>query len=98
MNDEQTPEGGVQLAGESPVFLSDPAQDALMRMVMEISAELWVERERRIALEDVLVQSGVIAADAVENYAPGPERTLEINAQRDALVNGIYKELKRMMG
>lgn len=69
-----------------------------MRMVMEISAELWVERERRMALEDVLVQSGVIAADAVENYAPDGDRSEAIQAQRDALVNGIYKELKRMMG
>lgn len=88
----------MPLAGDSPVFLSDPVQDALMRMVMEISAELWVERERRMALEDVLVQSGVIAADAVENYLPDSDRSEEIRAQRDALVNGIYKELKRMMG
>lgn len=94
---EQTPEGGVPLAGESPVFLKDPVQDALMRMVMEISAELWVERERRMALEDVLVQAGAIAADAVENYSPDSDRAEAIRAQRDALVNGIFKELKRMM-
>ena len=93
---DQTPEGGEPLAGDDPILLKDPVVDALMRMVMEITAELWVERERRIALEDVLEGAGVITRDAVEGYEPTGERAAAFKQQRDELINGVFKELRRL--
>ena len=93
---EQTPEGGEPLAGDDPVLLKDPVVDALMRMVMEITAELWVERERRLALEDVLQDAGVIAPNAIEDYQPDSEQAAAIRGQRDELINGVFKELRRL--
>ncbi len=93
---EQTPEGGEPLAGADPVLLKDPVTDALLRMVMEVTAELWVERERRMALEDVLGETGVLAVDAVENYAPDETRAAAVRAARDELINGVFKELRRL--
>ena len=93
---EQTPEGGVPLAGDDPVLLKDPISDALMRMVTEITAELWVERERRLALEAVLQEAGLLSTDAVENYRPTEAQAADIKRQRDDLVNGVFKELRRM--
>ncbi len=92
----QTPEGGEPLAGDDPILLKDPVVDALMRMVMEITAELWVERERRLALEDVLQAAGVIGPETVENYDPDEERAAAIQRQRDDLINGVFKELRRL--
>ena len=93
---EQTPEGGVPLAGDDPVLLKDPISDALMRMVTEITAELWVERERRLALEAVLQEAGLLSSDAVENYRPTEAQAAEIKRQRNELVKGVFKELRRM--
>ena len=93
---EQTPEGGEPLAGDNPVLLKDPVVDALMRMVMEITAELWVERERRLALEDVLQDAGVLAPNAIETYRPDSDRAVAIREQRDELINGVFKELRRL--
>ncbi len=95
--DLQTPEGGVPLAGADPVLLEDPATDALMRMVTELTAELWVERDRRMVLEDVLVDAGVIDGAALENYVPKGERGERFSAERHALVQSVFKELRRLV-
>ena len=95
--DQQTPEGGVPLAGADPVLLQDPVTDALMRMVTELTAELWVERDRRMVLEDVLVKAGIIDAETLENYAPEGERRAEFSAERNALVQSVFKELRRVV-
>ena len=92
----QTPEGGVPLAGADPMLLTDPATDALVRMVTELTAELWVERDRRMVLEDVLVEAGVISADSLERYTPDGPRAAHFRAERDALVQSVFKELRRV--
>ena len=93
---EQTPEGGEPLAGDDPVLLKDPVVDALLRMLLELTAELWVERERRIALEDVLDATGVISRQAVEDYRPAGARAAALKGERDHLINGVFKELRRL--
>jgi hypothetical protein len=93
----QTPEGGVPLAGADPVLLEDPVTDALMRMVTELTAELWVERDRRMVLEDVLVDAGVIDLDKLESYVPQGARGERFAAERHALVQSVFKELRRIV-
>lgn len=95
--DNQTPEGGVPLAGADPVLLDDPATDALMRMVTELTAELWVERDRRMVLEDVLIDAGVIRPETLENYVPQGARGERFAAERQALVQSVFKELRRIV-
>ena len=93
----QTPEGGVALAGDDPILLEDPATDALVRMVTELTAELWVERDRRMVLEDVLVDAGVISSDSLERYVPDESRSERYRSERDALVRSVFKELRRVV-
>jgi len=93
----QTPEGGVPLAGDDPVLLPDPVTDALLRMVTELTAELWVERDRRMVLEDVLVDAGVISSATLENYVPPESRRQHYRDERDALVQSVFKELRRVV-
>lgn len=94
---EQTPEGGIPLAGNDPLLLPDPATDALVRMVTELTAELWVERDRRMVLEDVLVDAGVIRAESLENYIPDESRQERYRSERDALIQSVFKELRRVV-
>lgn len=93
----QTPEGGVALAGDDPMLLQDPATDALVRMVTELTAELWVERDRRMVLEDVLVDAGVIDSDSLESYVPDESHRGRYRSERDALVQSVFKELRRVV-
>ncbi len=92
----QTPEGGTPLAGPDPVYLRDPLLDATVRMVVELTAQLWVEREHRLALEGRLAESGVLPAAALENWQPTAEHLARVKRERDRLVDDVFKELRRI--
>lgn len=94
--DPQTPEGGMPLAGDDPTYLADPVQDASVRMLVELAAQLWVERERRLALEALLVDRGLLPADAVESFAPSAETKSRIRAERAQFIEDVFKELRRI--
>lgn len=93
---DQTPEGGTPMVGDDPIYLKDPVLDATVRMLVELAAQVWVERERRLALETVLAQRGVIAADAVERFAPTPEQQAAFRAERARFMEDVFKELRRI--
>lgn len=93
---EQTPEGGAPLAGDDPVYLRDPVLDATMRMLVELAAQVWVDRERRLAIEALLEERGVLTREALERYQPSPERLAAIKAERDRFIEDVFKELRRI--
>ncbi|MCS6947596.1 MAG: hypothetical protein NZM12_08275 [Steroidobacteraceae bacterium] len=91
----QTPEGGTPLAGDDPVYLRDPLLDATVRMLVELAAELWVERERRLVLEARLETAGLLRGTPSDE---GPDHALRerIKAERDRFIDGVFKELRRI--
>ncbi|NCT81978.1 MAG: hypothetical protein GXC94_02450 [Comamonadaceae bacterium] len=59
--------------GKRPNFLDDPAVERVMSIAMAVAGELAVARERMDTLERVLIQQGVMPADAIEAYVPDAE-------------------------
>jgi hypothetical protein len=92
----QTPEGGAPLAGADPTYIQDPVLDATVRMVVELAAQVWVERERRLALEALLVQRGVMTADALEGFTPNADQQAAFRAERSRFIDDVFKELRRL--
>jgi hypothetical protein len=92
----QTPEGGTPLAGTDPVYLEDPVLDATVRMVVELAAQVWVERERRLALEALLVERGVMSAGALESFQPDAEAQQRLKVERARFIEDVFKELRRI--
>lgn len=89
----QTPEGGTPLAGPDPIYIQDPLLDATVRMVVELAAQVWVERERRLTLEARLLSAGMLAPD---HWQASPEHTARLKRERDIFVEDIFKELRRI--
>ncbi len=92
----QTPEGGAPLTGEFPYYFDDPVKDALVNVILELAGQVWIGRERQMALEDVLIGSGVIGPEAVESYEPDTGRSQAIRAARNAFVADIFEEFRRI--
>lgn len=92
----QTPEGGAPLIGADPTYIQDPALDATVRMLVELAAQVWVERERRLALEAVLVERGVMTAVALEQFTPDATQTAAFRAERARFIEDVFKELRRL--
>lgn len=81
-----------------PAFLPHPLMDQLLQTVIALGAELWIERDRRMALEAVLVERGVIDANTVENHRPGADEQQARAAARSALVERTLGGLKDIPG
>ncbi len=92
----QTPEGGTPLAGPDPVYLESPVLDATVRIVVELAAQVWIERERRLALEQLLVARGLVAAGALETFQPDAAQTAALKAERGRFIEDVFKELRRI--
>ncbi len=92
----QTPEGGTPLVGADPVYLEDPVLDATVRMLVELAAQVWVERERRLALEALLVERGVVNAGALEALQPDASLRQRLKAERARFIEDVFKELRRI--
>ncbi|MCU0761234.1 MAG: hypothetical protein MUF07_18815 [Steroidobacteraceae bacterium] len=93
---DQTPEGGAPLAGPDPVYLENPVLDATVRMLVELSAQVWIERERRLALETLLAERGVLAAEAIEKFRPDAAQAAAFKAERARFIEDVFKELRRI--
>ena len=86
----QTPEGGTPLAGPDPVYLADPVLDATVRMLVELSAQVWIERERRLSLEALLAQRGLLAPADLEEFRPDPPLASRLREERDRFIEDVF--------
>ena len=93
---EQTPEGGAPQAGPDPVYLENPVLDATVRMVVELAAQVWIERERRITLENVLAARGLLDAASIEAFRPDAAQAAALKAERARFIEDVFKELRRI--
>lgn len=92
----QTPEGGTPLVGDDPVYLKDPVLDATVRMVVELAAQVWVDRERLLVIESLLDERGVLTREAIEQFKPDARRLAEIQQERARFIEDVFKELRRI--
>lgn len=77
-------------------FLADPVSDQLVRVVMELGAALWVERRRTRMLERVLVDAGVVAPDAVEQWVNAPDDAAADREELDQWLRRVFGPLTKI--
>ena len=90
---EQTPEGGAPLAGPDPIYLENPVLDATVRMLVELAAQVWIERERRLTLESVLAARGLLDAAAIEAFRPDAAQAAALKAERARFIEDVFKDI-----
>ncbi len=82
-------DSGVPQPGQEPAFLRDPALDQLLDAVLALTAELWIERDRRIILEQLLTAEGVLKPAAVELHRSDAALQAQRDAARESLVRRV---------
>lgn len=76
--------------GQKPQFHADPAVDDLMNMVVALTAEVSVLRERVDTHERVSEAAGGFGADDVEHYEADPDSQATRAALRADLVDKVF--------
>lgn len=74
-------------------FLGDRRLDAMVEVMLELSAQIWVLRRRNTVLESALTERGALAADTVEQHTLSPEATAALRAERAEFVATIFRSL-----
>ncbi len=82
---------GLPPPGVEPAFLPDPLLDRLLEAIVVLGGELWIERDRRKALESLLQSRGLIKPEEIEAQAGGdPDaRQQELRALVHRLLNPL---------
>lgn len=68
----------------APSYLSKATPDELARMVVGLTEELWVLRDRVMVLEEV-----VSSTDAVDEHDPSPELRGRLGVERQRLIQRV---------
>ncbi|MEH1889707.1 MAG: hypothetical protein V7K92_09700 [Nostoc sp.] len=63
--------------GKRPVYLDNPQIDKLLAVVMALTGEVSVLRERLDTIEQVLEVKGILSATEIEAYEPDAKVTKE---------------------
>jgi hypothetical protein len=74
-------------------FFADPAIDRLLGMVLSLSAELHVLRDRVALLEAELERGGALEAGRLDRIVPDGALEARIGAERAALVRHLLEGL-----
>lgn len=79
--------------GGRQTFFDDPAVDKLVAMVLALSGEVWVLRERLAAVEGVAAAAGTFTTADVERYAFSPEEAQQLGLLRREFLGNLFRVL-----
>jgi hypothetical protein len=74
-------------------FFADPAIDRLVGMVLALTAEVHVLRDRQRLLEDVLAQRGIVDPGVLDTAIPEGALEARLAGDRAALVRHVFEAL-----
>ena len=80
--------------GGRPLFLETPAQDDLLAIAVALAQEVAVMRERADTVERVLVQTGILGPNDIENYKPDRSVDLAREQWRQDYLGRIFRAVK----
>jgi hypothetical protein len=80
--------------GKAPKFHDDRTVDQLMAMVVALTSEVSILRDRLDTHERLAAARDVFSPATVEDFVPGPDVIAERSAQRTRLMRKVFRVLK----
>jgi len=76
-----------------PHYYDHPVIDHLLEIVLQLGAELWVNRDRQLIMEHLLATNGSVTTEAIDAFEPDEEFKQQLQAQRQAFTGRVYGSL-----
>jgi hypothetical protein len=80
--------------GKAPQFHEDRTVDQLMAMVVALTAEVSILRERLDTHERLAQTKGVFSPGEVDEFLPGPDVMKERGSQRQRLMRKVFRVIR----
>ncbi len=84
----------TEVRGKRPNFFPEAGTDELVSMLLELTSELWVVKERLYALEKVADQAGLNLSGRIEGWRPSEKEGQELDEARAALLANLLRSTK----
>ena len=100
-NEDAQREIGAEINGPGKQFFDDVVHDNLWESLVELTAAVWTYHDRTLILERVLqdlVGDGQDIATLIEQYEPTEEDNAARAAEREELVNNVFRSFSRRAG
>lgn len=85
--------GGI---AEGKPFLGERKLDAMMEVMLEMAAQIWVLKRRNAVVEALLAEKGCISEEAIESFTFSPEQTAQQRAKRAEFVSTIFRAMEEL--
>jgi hypothetical protein len=91
METQVKPQGEEQKPQRAPrpVYLDDVRLDRMLGAIVELTAQLYVAKDRTRVLEQLLIDKGVLTAEEIEFYSPDPEFEARATKDREELLKAV---------
>ena len=67
--------------------------DHLLEICLQLAGEVWVNRDRQIVVEHLLVTEGKVTPDMIESFKPDAEMKNELRDMRRTFTKRIFSSL-----
>jgi hypothetical protein len=88
----------MQHRGKRPRFFPTAGMDEMVSMMIELTAEVWVLKNRLKLLEKVAAEQGLDLTSRIEAYVPGPAEAEEFAAERQQMIANVLRALEAEFG
>lgn len=68
-----------------------PPTEALLQMVLNLTRELWVVKDRQLVTEQLLAERGIDLSAEIDRYRPEGEFAQALDAQRRQLLERLLE-------
>ena len=72
-------------------YMGDPRLDELARISLGLMKEVWLLRDRQLALERALESKGVLARRSIELEEPDPRAEAELQLEVDRMIARVFE-------
>ncbi|MBE9227031.1 hypothetical protein IQ264_16505 [Phormidium sp. LEGE 05292] len=77
--------------GKRPVYFDDPQIDKMLAIIMALTAEVSVLRDRLDTLEHLIQDKGIISIDEIETYQPDEQVAKEREQRRAEYIARVLR-------
>lgn len=82
--------------GKRPIYFEDPQSDKLLAIVMALTGEVAVLRERLDTLERLLATKGIVSISEIEAYQPDDRAANERSQWRAEYIGRVLRVVQEL--
>ena len=78
----------------NPSYFKDPMLDRIMGVLFDLSAELWIVKDRAWVMETLLERNGIVTEPDIEEFCATDEQAQRHRAERDRFINRVFASMQ----